>query len=95
MHWRLSIHRTVNTLAPILAGLGETGMSFEDFNALRHINEDEALRFVAHERLVQEARAAHPHGLRHDLGQALVRLGRWIEGRQTDDALADDKARYN
>lgn len=70
-------------------------MNFEEFNALRHINEEEALRFIAHERLVQEALAAHPHGLRHDIGQALVRLGRWIEGRHIDQESTDDKARLN
>lgn len=70
-------------------------MSFEDFNALMHVNESNALRYVEKERLVQQALAAHPHGLRHDLGQALVRLGRWIEGRHIDEESTDDKARLN
>ncbi len=70
-------------------------MNYEDLEALRHINEEEALRFIAHERLVQEALAANPRGLRQELGQALARLGRWIEGRRIDDESADDKARYN
>ncbi len=70
-------------------------MYFENFDALMHIAEDEALRFAEKERLVMEALEARPQGLRYDLGHALIRLGRWLEGRPLDAAGTDEKTRFN
>lgn len=68
-------------------------MYLENYDALMHIAEDEALRFAEKERLVQEALEANPQGLRYDLGHALVRLGRWLEGRPLD--TSEDQTRFN
>ena len=60
-------------------------MSYQNFDELMHINVEEALRFARQASLAQEAESASPHGVRYALGHALVRLGRWLEGRHFDD----------
>lgn len=70
-------------------------MYLENYDALMHLTEKEALRLAEKERLVQEALEARPQGLRYDLGHALVRLGRWLEGRPLDAADTDEKSRFN
>lgn len=66
-------------------------MSYQDFHELMHINVEEALRCARKANLAQEAESASPNGVRYTLGHALVRLGRWLEGRHFDDDNDDGK----
>jgi len=57
--------------------------------------EADALRTAAQQRLVKTALTAQPQGVRYELGQALVRLGRWLEGKPMDHSIEAERNRQN
>jgi hypothetical protein len=69
-------------------------MNQTDIAMMRAIEAD-ALRSAAHQRLVKTALTAQPQGVRYELGHALVRLGRWLEGQPMDHSVENERNRQN
>jgi hypothetical protein len=62
---------------------------------LMHDRETKALHDAEHDHLVKVTLSGHRSRVRYELGHAMVRLGRWLEGKPMDHFAELEQDRHN